>query len=213
MCKNLPGKSAHNPTVPMLRKEVKRRVTLFKVTVTSSTMSRTAAVQWLTENPIGNVLCKDWLRVEEAKICDTAHDAINEQARIATMRLAIANWNSLKPWLRLCLAMFEDRAKTALLITDRVKDRAELDAGVSTERPDTFEEAIASIYNDEAIVLTTDVLPNLHELFSDPMTLRFSERPGGESTAEEAKSRIGDAHAKIIQVTSDVDCFSLVLCP
>jgi len=55
MCKNLPDKSAYEPTVPMLRKEVKRRATLFKVTVTSSTMSHTAAVQWLTENPISNV--------------------------------------------------------------------------------------------------------------------------------------------------------------
>jgi len=158
-------------------------------------------------------MCEDWLRVEEAKICDTAHDVVNEQARIAAMCLTNVNWNSHKPWLRLCLAMFEDRAKTALLIRDRVKDRAELDAGVSTERPDTFEEAVASIYNDEAIVLTTDVLPNLHELFSDPMTLRFSEMPGGELTDEEVKSRIGDARAKIIQVTSDVDCFSFVLCP
>jgi len=80
-----------------------------------------------------------------------------------------------------------------------VKDRQELDAGNSVERPDTFEQVVASVFNNKEIVLTTEALPGLHELLAEPMALTFSDMPGGAIDAEDVKSRLGDARAKIIQ--------------
>jgi len=97
--------------------------------------------------------------------------------------------------------MVDDRACSALLNKDSTKDQAELDIGDSVDRPDTFEEAVARIYNDPDILFTTESLPSLHEFFANSIDLPFNEMPGGPLTAEDVKSRIGDARAKVIQVS------------
>mgnify|MGYP000358185758 CR=1 FL=1 len=184
---SLPDKSHWNFTVPFLKAEVKRRAKLCGLTVKVSTMSRVAALKFLNENPISNMLDEDWLQREEAKMYDTACAFLDDQARLAAARLRNANWNSHKPWLRFCLAMCHDKAREALAIRHRVKDRAELDASDSEERPDTCEQVVAWVHDNELIVLTTEAIPELHDLFAEPIELRFEDMPGGKISVEDVK--------------------------
>jgi len=207
VCMTLPNKSHYNPAVPILKLEVRRRAKMFNINLATSTMSRPALLTWLKSNPIINCLDEDCLQKEEAKIYDVAKQAMEEQAELAAARLRNSNWNSPKPWLRFYLALSDDDARRALLQKDHCMDRAELDAGDWSDRPESFEEAVACVYNDEAKVLTTEALPSLHEMFAEPMELRFSDMPGGKINAEDVKSRLGDCRAKLVQVST---CVSLV---
>jgi len=207
---SLPDKASCNPTVPMLKVEARRRAAMYKMAIKASTVSRPALVEFLKDNPIANCLDEDWLRNEEAKIYDIASRALEEQNELAAARLKNSNWNVPQPWLRLYLCVCHDRARQALMNKDRTKDRDELDcgAGHSEERPLTLEEVVAELYNDDSVVLTTESLPGLHQLFAEPMVLKFSEMPGGEMTAEDVKARMGDARGKVVQVsTHGILCF------
>jgi hypothetical protein len=44
-------------------------------------------------------------------------------------------------------------------------------------------------------------LPELHSTFADSMVLSFDEMPGGAIATDEAKTRLGEARAKIILVS------------
>jgi hypothetical protein len=97
--------------------------------------------------------------------------------------------------------MFEDEALQAMLRSQTVMTRAELDARNSSERPETFAEVVARKYNDPDVVFVTEKLPDLHMAFSDEIELEFDDMPGGKITAEEAKKRITEARAKLLQVS------------
>ena len=202
VCVNMTNKRAYSPTVPFLRAEVKRRAKQCKIKIATSTMPRPDLLEWLMENPFQNIFCQDHLQTEEGKIYKLAKQAQEEQANLATERLRNCNWNSDKPWLRLCLAACDDSAREVLLQKDQVKDRALLDVGngCSEDRPETCEEAVARVHNEGLLVLTTEGLPNLHERFSVPIETQFDDMPGGAINAEDVKARMGDARAKLIQV-------------
>ena len=200
-------KSSCAPAVPILKVEVRRRAKLCGATIATSTMSKTALVSWLKENRIVNCLCEAWIRREEFKIYSTARTALDEQTDLAAARLLNANWNTHKPWLRLCLAARDDGSRQALLRKDDVKTRADLDVGDSAERPETHEEAIARICNDDTCDLFTEAIPTLHALFNEPIELRFSDMPGGAVTAEDVKMRMGDARAKLVHASASVPRF------
>jgi len=204
---NMHNKRSYSPTVPFLRTEVKRRAKLYKIKMAISTMPRTDLLEWLMEHPIENIFCQDYLQTEEEKIYKLAKAAQEEQANLAAERLRNCNWNSDKPWLRLYLAACDDSAREALLQKDQVKDRALLDIGNAENRPETYDEAVARVYNDGDLTLTTDALPNLHEKYTEPIILEFEDMPGGAINAEDVKARMGDARAKLIQVR-DSFCFS-----
>jgi len=198
---NLPDKNTYNPTVPMLKVEVKRRAKDMKLTVATSTMSRPRLNEWLKEHRVMNCMDEAWLQKEEYNIYTLARDAIAEKEQLAADRLRNSNWNSPFPHLRLYLSMCHDDARQALFSKDNCLERDELDAGHSAERPPTYEEAVALVYNNRDYVFCTEALPNLHENFSEPIELIFSEMPGGAITAEDVKARIGDARAKLIQAS------------
>jgi len=200
VCNNLPDKNTHDPTVPMLKVEAKRRAKDMKLTVATSTMSRPRLNEWLKEHRVMNCMDEAWLQKEECKIYMLARDAIAEKEQLAAERLRNSNWNSPLPHLRLCLSMCDDDARQALLSKDSCLERDELDAGHSAERPPAHEEAVALVHNGDC-VFCAEALPNLHDNFSEPIDLIFSEMPGGAITAEDVKARIGDARAKLIQVS------------
>jgi len=199
------AKSSHNPTVPILKIEVRRCAKLFGVTLATSTMSRPSLMTWLKENPIVNCLDEDFLRKEELKIYDMAKAAHDEASELAAARLRNSNWNSPKPWLRFYLALCEDDAHQALLNKDNCLTRSELDAGDWEDRPETFEEAVARVCNDETRVLVTEALPSLHDMFAEPIELQFSDMPGGKISAEDVKGRLGDARSKLIQASIQLE--------
>ena len=96
--------------------------------------------------------------------------------------------------------MTHDRALEAIRNKDLCLDRQQLDARNSDVRPATFEEVVASLYNDERVEFFTECLPDLHITFAEPIDLHFQYMPGGEITAEDVKKKVGDARAKLIQV-------------
>ena len=106
-----------------------------------------------------------------------------------------------KPWLRLYLCATEDEALKAMKFKDSVMDRDKLDARRSNDRPETFEEVVARLYNDPNLYLETKPLPNLHVSFTDPIPLPFDSMPGGMITAETMKGPMSEARAKLLQVS------------
>jgi hypothetical protein len=86
------------------------------------------------------------------------------------------------------------------LTKDDALDRAALDARNCDARPANFFQVVAEIYNDETINFTTEILEDLHEVYSEQHVLRFEDIPGGPITAEECKRRFADSPAKLIKV-------------
>jgi len=83
--------------------------------------------------------------------------------------------------------MCDDRARDALISKDDGWERKELDARNHENRPKTWYEVIADLYNDPDNVYYTDVLPELRPRFAESIELRFEDMPGGEITAEQAR--------------------------
>ena len=81
-------------------------------------------------------------------------------------------------------------------------DRDELDARRSDDRPETFKETVARLYNDADLHLETEALPDLHVSFNDPIVLSFDCMPGGAISAETIRARMSKARAKLLQVRS-----------
>lgn len=125
---------------------------------------------------------------------------LREQA--ARERLLEADWRGNLPHLRLYCSICHSRARVALVNNSRVLERPELDAGGSAhdEAPETFEEAVADIYNDNSIVFCTERLPNLHGEFREVIELKFEDMPGGDITPDEVKQRYAQARGMLIKV-------------
>jgi hypothetical protein len=59
-----------------------------------------------------------------------------------------------------------------------VFDRAELDTRNSDLWPPMYWAVLAEkFFNDSLISFTTECLPNLHQMFTEPIELRFSDMP------------------------------------
>jgi hypothetical protein len=58
------------------------------------------------------------------------------------------------------------------------------------------------VYNDNNIVLWTDALPELHRDFASRICLKFEDMPGGKLSTEDVKTRIADARARVIVVST-----------
>ena len=137
---------------------------------------------------------------EEAKLYKTLLD-IEEEAQIASQeKLSTSNWTGPTPWLRLYSCMFDDRAVISLKNSQQLKNREELDARNNEERPETFEEVVATLYNDPENVYYTELLPELHFVYADVMELDFTDMPGGKISAEDVKKKIAECRVKLIQV-------------
>ena len=78
--------------------------------------------------------------------------------------------------------------------------REELDARNNEERPETFEEVVAKLYNDPENIYYTELLPDLHFVYAEVIELDFNDMPGGKISAEDVKKKIAECRAKLIQV-------------
>lgn len=155
------------------------------------------------ENEVDSV---DWLLKTEAAFYDAMKEAAEECRVLQQEKLAASNWIGPKPWYRLYLCSVQDEAIEALKVRSDCLDKDELDAGQNhSDRPKTFEEIVADLYNDVSFVAITEALPDLHTDFAEPIALTFRDMPGGKITAETVKSRMSDARAKVLQVSHSGD--------
>jgi hypothetical protein len=190
------------PKVPLLKAEMQRRAREAGIgKLRKNSVLKPEAIAWLKNNPVkGKDNIKFLIKQEQALYM--AMKAVAAETLAAEKeKLSSAAWTGPKPWLRLYLCATEDKALEAMKFKDSVMDKDELDARRSTDRPETFEEVVARLYNDASLHLETEPLPTLHTTFSETIELPFDSMPGGKITSETVKMRMSESRAKLLQVS------------
>lgn len=197
--KQLPKASI--PKVPQLKNEMKRRASQRGIKLRKNTAPKAECIKWLEENPVVDPVDRAFLQEEEAVLYQALIEAAVEHEDEQRAKLLTANWVGNKPWLRLYCCMVSDEAMTALKRKDEVLDREQLDARNNAERPETHVEVVCRCFNDPEKVFFTEILPELHEDFSEVIRLDFNEMPGGALKPEECKKKMTECRAKLMQVS------------
>jgi hypothetical protein len=198
--KAFPQKALFFPMVKHLKEEALRRARLFKIKPLKKSASKSELTDWLKLHPINNDLDEAFLRFEAGRTYQMILKQAEESEVVERERLASRNWGDHRPWMRFYHVATSDEARVLLRSSNDVLTREELDARNSGVRPLTFYEKVAEMFNDPNTVYVSVSLPDLHSTFADSIELRFEDMPGGAMTADEAKSRMGDARAKMISV-------------
>jgi hypothetical protein len=192
------------PKVPALKTEMKRRALAVGLTkFRKNSVSRPQALEWLKMNPVRGEANIRFLLQAEGKLYATLKGADEEKQAEAQEKLSQAAWTGCKPYLRLYICATEDAALEALRDAALAMEKDELDARNSEERPDSYEQIVADLFNDPDCDCRTDALPSLHAMFALPIDLPFKDMPGGKIDAETVKSRLADARAKLLQVITN----------
>jgi hypothetical protein len=183
------------------REEVMRKATGRKIKPMKKSASRVEVLEWLKANPVTDSLDEAFLYFEANRTYGMLMAQAEATAAAERDRLSNSNWHGPKPHLRLYHCTVDDEVIVLLRNKENVLTREELDARNSAERPQTYYQKVADLYNSDKVYIT-DCLPDLHSMFADPIELRFDEMPGGALTADDVKARLGDARAKMIMVSS-----------
>ena len=209
--KNMPSKSSTHPIVPHMKREIVRRGAVLGIATRMRTASKNSCYEWLLNNPIQDPVDIAFLKNQEGQIYRALQNLAEEQAGLERDRLASASWTGDKPWLRFYCVLCHDTVRQALIDRDRAWSREELDARNNAERPPTFWAVAAALYNDPAFNPRLEARPDLHSSFSEAIELPLEEMPGGQMTAQDARSWFADCRGKLIQVRflCTVDVFSL----
>ena len=103
---------------------------------------------------------------------------------------------SSRSYMRLIMAMCEDRLRDKMLAMYQSKSRSELDGRNSEDAALTYFEEVAALYNDEEWVAVTPVMKGAHVELNKSMTLPFEDSP---IDAETVKIRVRDLRSRINQ--------------
>jgi hypothetical protein len=192
-----------NPTQKHMSQEIKRRAAVNGTDKPACTYWTKERLQlWLKENPVVEAEDVIFLIGEENKLFNTVSKARTEKSdAVAGAAARAGSWTTNEPYLRLYHSIFHDETRDALMKMNDVMDRPVLDARNSSQRPETFFEIVARIFNDDDIVFYTECVPDLHYSFTYSTTLMFEDMPGPVD-AEECKRRFADARAKLIKLIS-----------
>jgi hypothetical protein len=110
-------------------------------------------------------------------------------------------WVGQYPYLRLYHVIMEDEIMTAYGKLFNAKDRAELDAQNSNERPKIFYELAAEKFNDPEYNPHTTIYPNLHDDCRWSIELKASEAP--IATPQKIKEKLADVRAKLVIIINN----------
>jgi hypothetical protein len=99
--------------------------------------------------------------------------------------------------LRLVHCLLHDDVKQAFISRHDCLDRRALDARNSPQRPKTWLEQIAAKFNSEDFRPESEVFPNLHNDFAEPINLSLHKCPG-KVTTDQVKVWIADRKAKLV---------------
>jgi hypothetical protein len=201
------------PTNPQLREEMQRRAPEYnKGTLRNKCLLKPKCIEWLIKFPIKDCTDRAFVMKEEARLFNEVMEMNKEKPVQAQEPTTSSSWNTKEPFLRLIMCMCHDRARAAMRYKDDTMDRSALDARRSDERPKTWEEVIADLFNDDELVFTTEAFPELHLSFAFSFDLYFNDMPGGEITADDVKARIATMRAELIQVNVlSIETFKLLL--
>ena len=195
----------HMPKVPQLKAEMQRRAKEQGIKrLRKNSVLKPEAISWLKENPVKDPSSIDFLLKTEESLYKAMMELAVEAEASEQEKLATSNWNGPKPWLRLYMCATDDRAIEALKVKNDCMDRDELSARNHRDRPETHDEVVARLYNDDTFVPSTEALPDLHITFAEEIDLPFTSMPGGMINAEVVKTKMSDARAKLLQVGSSL---------
>jgi len=107
---------------------------------------------------------------------------------------------SSRSYLRLIMAMCEDRVRDKMLAVYQSKSRSELDGRNSEDAALTYYEEVAELYNDEEWVAITPVMKGAHVELNKSMTLPFE---GSPIDAETVKVRVRDLRSRFNQAVGN----------
>jgi hypothetical protein len=201
LLKTFPQRALFLPTVKLLKEEVIRRAEQLHIRPFRKTATKTEIIEWLKKHAITDSLDEAFLHFEAGRTYVVLLKQAEETAATERGGLVAKNWSGFKPWMRLYHAATSDEARQLLIRNDQVMTREELDARNSDARPPTYFEKVAELYNSDILYISS-ALPELHSTFAESMVLSFDEMPGGAITADDAKTRLGEARAKMISVSS-----------
>jgi hypothetical protein len=203
LLKTFPQRALFLPVVKLLKEEVVRRANQLRIRPFRKTATKAEIIEWLKSHAVTDPLDEAFLRFEAGKTYRALMTQADETAAAERGGLTTKNWSGIKPWMRLYHAATSDEARELLAKNDQVMTREELDARNSDARPPTYFEKVAELYNSDTLYISS-ALPELHSTFADSIILAFDEMPGGAITADDAKTRLGEARAKMISVSSDL---------
>lgn len=195
-------RSVH-PSLSLLRDEMNRRATARGMPgLRKKTAPKPACLSWLSQHPEENTQNRTWLLKEEELYFRSLTKETEEREELD--KSASSNWNSWEPFVRFYSILCRDEVRSALLCKDDSLPRQEMEARKHDDRPLDFYQLIAKYYNDDTIVISTLLLPELWYTWSYPHDLYFHDMPGGDITAEEVKKRLSDCRAKLIYVRTSL---------
>ena len=192
-------KSLFKPSSLVLHKEIQRRSGIDGGAVPKSkNWSNPKLLQWLKENAITDADDLKFVKAEVAayrQLLLAAAAETKSQEDEAQLR-----WTGSKPHLRLYHVLIDDTVKDAYFHRNDVMTRQELDARRSADRPPTFYEKAAALYNSATFNPTTACLPDLHSDFGRAIPLLASEAPIPVSP-DKIRAQLADARAKLTIVS------------
>jgi hypothetical protein len=194
--KSMPQRNAVLPKGPHLKEEAARRAEVLDVRPIRKSASKGQILEWLKLNPIVHDADKTWLMRKTRETYMSFKAQMEVAAAVEREALINKNW-IMENNLRLYLACMSDEALVLMAAKDDCLTRARLDGRNSSDRPMTWYEKTAELYNSEEVYFT-ECLPDLHEAFAEPMALDLAEMPGGPITADTVKIRLSDARARLI---------------
>lgn len=146
----------------------------------------------------------EFIKIEEALF--RLQTKKSQEERLAQKELyeneASSNWIGLHCFLRLIEVCCKESLHQSHMNIHRWEGREGTDARNSVKNGPSFFELASDVFNDPSAVFTTDALPDLHEDYAQPITLKTEEIP--ECTPDKFKSKLSDMRAKVIFIKIDL---------
>jgi hypothetical protein len=167
--KVIPNRGAIVPKLCHLKEEAVRRAALYDIRPIRKAARKDELIGYLKANPVHEELDVTFLRREANRTYQRIVQHNQAQLDLEREALASKNWIGAN-YLRLYHSAIDDRSRPFMVAKDDCMDRLELDGRNSEERPPTWYEKIAELYNDPANVYVMSAIPDLDEYFAHPMT-------------------------------------------
>ena len=193
------------PTIDILQDEVRRRSVMNRPEGTKpkacNSWKKYRLKEWLKENPITDEKDKVFLLQEYEYFRQKVFKA-EEERKLQNPDLyktsARSDWIGMLPWLRLGHTLIHDRVCPLYKEKDRWEGRQGTCGRNSDQRPKTWYEVAADIYNDKSLSFTTIRMPDVHSDFVEEIVLDGTNTP--TTTPETIKKKAATARAEILCV-------------
>jgi hypothetical protein len=205
------NKKPFRPMHKHLLDEIERRFEVLKIPADErfkrsdkikATMN--AARKWLKDHPLTNPRDVAFLRAEEKKFYDVQVMARLESRAVAGQKMLSAGGGGKIVLtriadLRLVHCILHHEVKDAFLKRNNILEKPELDARNAPDHPLTWNQLVAAKFNDPDFEAVTEVFPELHSDFAQPISINRSDCPNN-ITPELVEFWVTDRKSKLLAV-------------